>query len=72
MLTILPLFHGFGLGVCVHTVLSGGLSSILVPQFSGRSFVRAIKKYRPTFLAGVPTVYEAVSYTHLDVYKRQG
>lgn len=60
MLTILPLFHGFGLGVCVHTVLSGGLSSILVPQFSGRSFVRAIKKYRPTFLAGVPTVYEAL------------
>ena len=44
MLTILPLFHGFGLGVCVHTVLSGGLSSILVPQFSGKSFVRAIKK----------------------------
>lgn len=60
MLTILPLFHGFGLGVCVHTVLSGGLSSILVPQFSGKSFVRAIKKYRPTFLAGVPTVYEAL------------
>jgi long-chain acyl-CoA synthetase len=34
MLAILPIFHGFGLGVCINAVFMGGGKSILVPQFT--------------------------------------
>ena len=33
ILAILPIFHGFGLGVCVNACFMGGGKSILVPQF---------------------------------------
>jgi long-chain acyl-CoA synthetase len=34
ILAILPIFHGFGLGVCVNAAFMAGGKSILVPQFS--------------------------------------
>ena len=33
MLSIMPIFHGFGLGIGIHTALIGA-TCILVPQFS--------------------------------------
>src|SRR3546814_3579417 len=33
ILAILPIFHGFGLGVCVNAALMAGGTTILVPQF---------------------------------------
>ncbi len=38
MLAIMPIFHGFGLGVCIHTVLYWGGTSILIPQFDAKSY----------------------------------
>lgn len=58
MLTILPLFHGFGLGICVHAILCAGITCILVPQFSGKVFVQTIAKKKPSYIAGVPSMYE--------------
>lgn len=60
VLTIMPLFHGFGIGVCVHTELISGMSVTLIPQFKANEFAKLIKKNKPTFLAGVPTMYEAL------------
>ena len=60
VLAIMPLFHGFGLGVCIHTPLCAGMSCILIPQFRARIFYKYIRKYKPNFLAGVPTMYEAL------------
>ena len=60
VLTIMPIFHGFGLGVCVHTELISGMSVILVPQFKASEFSKLIKKTKPNFLVGVPTMYEAL------------
>ncbi len=60
VLTIMPIFHGFGIGVCVHTELISGMSVILIPQFKIKEFSKLIKKNKPTFLAGVPTMYEAL------------
>ncbi|NCB31927.1 MAG: hypothetical protein EOM66_11040, partial [Clostridia bacterium] len=60
ILTILPLFHGFGLGICIHTVLVSGVKAILVPQFSTSLFVDTIRKKRPNFIAGVPSMYQAL------------
>ena len=60
MLAAMPLFHGFGLGVCVHTMLSQGGRCILVPRFTPQSYAKQIVKYRCNFIAGVPTLYEAL------------
>lgn len=60
MLAAMPLFHGFGLGVCVHTMLTQGGRCILIPRFTAESYARQIVKYRCNFIAGVPTLYEAL------------
>jgi len=60
MLAAMPLFHGFGLGVCIHTMLSQGGRCILVPRFTPKSYAKQIVKYRCNFIAGVPTLYEAL------------
>ena len=60
MLAIMPVFHGFGLGVCIHTAYVNGASTILVPQFSIQSYAQLLKKYKPHYIAGVPTLYEAL------------
>ncbi len=60
MLAAMPMFHGFGLGVCVHTALISGATCILVPRFTVKEYAKLIKKYRPNFIAGVPTLFEAL------------
>ena len=60
MLTILPLFHCFGLCVCVHAVMCLNGGCILVPQFDAKRFDKLFSKYKPTLVAGVPTLYEAL------------
>ena len=60
MLSAMPLFHGFGLGVCIHSMLAQGGRCILVPRFTAESYSRLITKYRCNFIAGVPTLYEAL------------
>ena len=60
ILSIMPIFHGFGLGVCIHTALCIGMKCILIPSFSSKKFGDLIKKYRPNFLVGVPTLFSAL------------
>ena len=61
MLAAMPVFHGFGLGVCIHTVLYCGGTAILVPRFNVKSYAKLIKTTRPNFIAGVPTLFEAIT-----------
>ena len=60
MLAAMPIFHGFGVGVCIHTMLSNGGRCVLVPRFTAKSYAKLIVKYRCNFIAGVPTLYEAM------------
>lgn len=60
MLAAMPLFHGFGLGVCIHTMLTQGGRCVLVPRFTAKSYAKLITRYRCNFIAGVPTLYEAL------------
>ena len=60
MLAAMPIFHGFGLGVCIHTMLSQGGRCVLVPRFTPKSYAKDIVKNRCNFIAGVPTLYEAL------------
>lgn len=60
VLAIMPIFHGFGLSVCIHCVQYFGGTSILLPQFNAKTFDKIIKKYEPNVLVGVPTLFEAI------------
>ena len=61
MLAAMPVFHGFGLGVCIHTMLVCGGTALLVPRFNVKSYAKLIRKTRPNFIAGVPTLFEAIT-----------
>lgn len=65
VLSILPLFHCFGLGVCIHTPLCKGMGCILIPAFSHKQFADIIRKNEPNFIVGVPTLFEALINTKL-------
>ncbi|MBQ8178380.1 MAG: acyl--CoA ligase [Clostridia bacterium] len=56
MLMMLPIFHGFGLGVCAHTIACA-CRIVLEPRFLPSESVKMIKKYSVTHLAGVPAMY---------------
>ena len=59
VLAVMPVFHGFGLGVCIHTVLNFGGTSVILPKFSVRNFHKLLFRYRPAVIAGVPAIYES-------------
>ncbi len=60
MLAIMPMFHGFGLGVSIHSMLANGGCCILVPRFTPQTYAELLRKHKPNFIAGVPTLYEAL------------
>lgn len=61
VLCLMPFFHGFGLCFCLHSSLLGGKSCILVPQYSDRSFARMLLRDKPSYLVGVPALYERMA-----------
>ena len=61
VLAILPLFHGFGLGVCVNAAFMAGGKSILVPTFSAKIVAKLLRTKQPNFMVGVPTLYDALT-----------
>ncbi len=63
VLGIMPIFHGFGLGVSFHIPFGLGCEVILVPQFNAKKFDELLEKYCPNVICGVPTLYEALTNT---------
>lgn len=70
-LGIMPNFHGFGISVLMHTPLTLGCYTILVPQIDSKKFDILLKKTKPTCILGVPTLFEALTNSnnvkHLDL-----
>ena len=60
MLSVMPVFHGFGLGIGIHTALMGGACCILVPQFNVNTYANLLIKKQPNIIPGVPTLFEAL------------
>lgn len=60
MLSIMPVFHGFGLGIGIHTALIGGATCVLIPQFSVKVYADTLLKQKPELIPGVPTLFEAL------------
>ena len=65
MLSVMPVFHGFGLGIGIHTALVGGGRCILVPRFDLKTYAQLLIKKKPNFIPGVPTLFEALLRTDL-------
>ena len=57
-LSAMPIFHGFGLGIGIHTVLVNNACCVLLAQFNTKNYINAMKRYKPNFIAGVPTIFK--------------
>ena len=66
-LSVMPIFHGFGLGIGIHAVLENGAKCILIPQFTKESYAKDVVRKKPDFIAGVPTLYEGL--LDVDVFR---
>lgn len=60
MLSCMPCFHGFGLGINLHLVLIHGGCCILMPTFNTKSYADMLIKKKPNLIAGVPTIFDAL------------
>lgn len=60
MLTIMPVFHGFGLCSSIHLPLSLGVSPILIPKLNIKKFHKTLAKYNPNHIIGVPTLFKSM------------
>lgn len=71
ILSAMPIFHGFGLGVTIHAMLTIGARCILLPRFTIKSYSKIIKKSKCNFIVGVPTLFEGMmrlsSSTNIDL-----
>ena len=63
ILAVMPLFHGFGLGIGIHTCMVKGICCDLIPEFTVKTYAQMLIKKKPNFIAGVPTLYEALLRT---------
>lgn len=57
-LDVMPIFASYGLVFGVHMPLTLRMRLIVVPKFEAHKFAKQVKKYKPTFMVGVPAFYE--------------
>jgi len=58
MLAVLPSFHGFGLGMGIHSPLSNGAASALMIKFDAGKVIRWINEGKVNLVIGVPLLYQ--------------
>ncbi|MCC8022809.1 MAG: acyl--CoA ligase [Clostridiales bacterium] len=60
MMTALPVFHGFGFAICMHTSFLAQIPQALFPSFDAKACSASIKKHRLAFIFGVPDFFQKV------------
>jgi long-chain acyl-CoA synthetase len=69
VITVLPLFHVFGLSSILDVCVRFGCTMSLVPRFTPAAVLTAIGRDRATIFEGVPTMFaDLLSYPVLDDY----
>jgi long-chain acyl-CoA synthetase len=61
ILTVVPLFHAYGMTICMNFGIAAGYELILLPRFDLPEVMQTIKVAQPTYFPGVPTMYVAVT-----------
>jgi len=67
---VLPLFHAYGLTLCLTVAMSIGAKLVLFPKFDVDLVLDAARKSPPTFLPAVPPIYDAL--TRVSKRRRAG
>ena len=60
-LSVVPIFHSYGLTTAMNVPVSLGAAMILKSQFQVLDVLRTIKRYQPTVFPGVPGMYMAIN-----------
>src|SRR5438034_3565127 len=60
ILCVAPFFHSYGLTVGMNYPILSAATMILLPQFKSKEVVTTIRRYHPTQLPGIPTMYIAI------------
>lgn len=60
-LTVIPLFHVFGMTSCMNFSIFTASESIMLPRFDLEEVLNTIKNEQPTVFPGVPTMYVAIT-----------
>jgi long-chain acyl-CoA synthetase len=61
MLTLVPLFHVFAMTVALNLSVLLGLKIILLPRYDKELLRKTLKRTRPLFFPGVPTIYASIN-----------
>jgi len=64
-MTVLPLYHIYGLNVCMNQAIWLGASQVVTPRFDVKEFCELLEKYRVTYSLCVPPIFLAV-VRHLE------
>lgn len=68
-LTVIPLFHVFGMTSCMNLAIYTAAESIMLPRFELEEVLNTIKNEQPTIFPGVPTMYVAITnHPHAEDY----
>jgi long-chain acyl-CoA synthetase len=69
VITVLPLFHVFGLSSIMNVCVRFGCTMSLIPRFEAAAVLAAIERDRATIFEGVPTMFVALlASPELDSY----
>jgi long-chain acyl-CoA synthetase len=60
-LTVIPLFHVFGMTSCMNLSIYTAAESSMLPRFELEEVLNTIKSEQPTIFPGVPTMYVAIN-----------
>ncbi len=61
MLAALPFFHVFAMTTVLLFSVHAGAEIIMLPRFELKQAIRTIARRRPTFMPGVPTMFNAIA-----------
>jgi long-chain acyl-CoA synthetase len=58
---VLPFFHAYGLTLCLTFAIQIGACLVLFPRFDVDQFLAAARRRPPTFLPGVPPMFDRIA-----------
>ncbi|MBF9070103.1 AMP-binding protein [Streptacidiphilus fuscans] len=60
LLACLPMFHVYGMTMCLGVAAAAGARTVLLPTFEPELVVRTLRRWKPTLFPGVPPMYQAL------------